>query len=939
MGVPGLWEILRPAGETRSLTHLAVADGFVANPDGCRGLRIGIDASIWFYHATYGREGENPELRTLFFRCTRLLSAPFLPLFVFDGPKRPAHKRGKRISGKDHWMVQGMQAIISAFGFEWRMAPGEAEAELAYLNRIGAIDAVYTDDVDTFLFGAKMIVRNAGTNLTGNRAHALTNSDGRDDGNHVAIYKAADVLAHPSIGLTQGGLILIGILRGGDYDQAGLPGCGPAIAHGLARAGLGDALLHAARTTPRSELPDALAAWREALRAELRTNSQGHLGGRRPALAHAVRDDFPAVDVLLSYACPVTSETCGGARQDIRWDKEPDLGKIAGVCEMYFEWGVKDIILKRFRTVLWPAAVLRILRRAVLLQDRARDASTSSSSARPPVTPGYTASADTARRVPGTPASMIAAHFSSMHLTAPSPADADADAEPLLTKIHSARTHASTDGVPELRVEIAPAQLAALCAAGVEGRRKPVEHGLFALPASDGESGGEGEDGEDGGEGRRRGRAPPDPASHLRVWLPACMVRPVEPALVAAFEDAQAARAARRAGTKSASASKKKPAAKGKGKGSRRVPAIEEEEEESADEMVLPVAPIMPTKKKSAPTNTKVNEKMGKKKGTDPKRAFEASPSPASRIKDFYATSKSSSAAAAKSRGLPMQYSSPPPALRPPSSPPRAPRPLAKAVAGPSRRARRDSTISISDGSDDALFRAAPPVRTLSTPIPALPVRVPPSSQRGDNVPAAPPPQPKPKPRLVPAPFPLSRDDYAFPSTHSDSDTGDMPRGIPRVPGEPTKTRTCEDHGYSSDSSLQKSPRTSRAQTSPRSKTRELPSEDESALDSRDGARTDERRPPAVPVVRPLLSPARRRAAAIKENVPVIEISSDSDDASLLATKRDIPPLLLAKARSTNAATHTSNTMRTLAGTSKVTLSKSRRNTPLPDPDDIIDLT
>lgn len=38
-------------------------------------------------------------------------------------------------------------------------APGEAEAELAYLNRIGVIDAVLSDDVDTFLFGAKTVVR------------------------------------------------------------------------------------------------------------------------------------------------------------------------------------------------------------------------------------------------------------------------------------------------------------------------------------------------------------------------------------------------------------------------------------------------------------------------------------------------------------------------------------------------------------------------------------------------------------------------------------------------------------------------------------------------------------------------------------------------------------------------------------------------------------
>lgn len=38
-------------------------------------------------------------------------------------------------------------------------APGEAEAELAYLNRLGVIDAVLSDDVDTFLFGATMVVR------------------------------------------------------------------------------------------------------------------------------------------------------------------------------------------------------------------------------------------------------------------------------------------------------------------------------------------------------------------------------------------------------------------------------------------------------------------------------------------------------------------------------------------------------------------------------------------------------------------------------------------------------------------------------------------------------------------------------------------------------------------------------------------------------------
>lgn len=38
-------------------------------------------------------------------------------------------------------------------------APGEAEAELAYLNQIDLIDAVWTDDSDIFIFGAKRVFR------------------------------------------------------------------------------------------------------------------------------------------------------------------------------------------------------------------------------------------------------------------------------------------------------------------------------------------------------------------------------------------------------------------------------------------------------------------------------------------------------------------------------------------------------------------------------------------------------------------------------------------------------------------------------------------------------------------------------------------------------------------------------------------------------------
>lgn len=62
-------------------------------------------------------------------------------------------------------MEEGRRSVVKLsvnylIGFQ---APGEAEAELAYLNRIGMLDAVLTDDVDAFLFGAITIIRKSVT--------------------------------------------------------------------------------------------------------------------------------------------------------------------------------------------------------------------------------------------------------------------------------------------------------------------------------------------------------------------------------------------------------------------------------------------------------------------------------------------------------------------------------------------------------------------------------------------------------------------------------------------------------------------------------------------------------------------------------------------------------------------------------------------------------
>ena len=95
-------------------------------------------------------------------------------VFVFDGPRCPEIKRRK--VAVPHWLTSRFAQLVRAFGFHCHTvggitvclcmnftynlkAPGEAEAELAYLNQIHAIDLVLTSDSGIFLFGATHVIR------------------------------------------------------------------------------------------------------------------------------------------------------------------------------------------------------------------------------------------------------------------------------------------------------------------------------------------------------------------------------------------------------------------------------------------------------------------------------------------------------------------------------------------------------------------------------------------------------------------------------------------------------------------------------------------------------------------------------------------------------------------------------------------------------------
>ncbi|KAH9916063.1 PIN domain-like protein, partial [Fomitopsis serialis] len=88
----------------------------------------------------------------------RLLRLPVHATFVFDGPQRPTKKHGTRVITTEHWMLGAMKSFIEAFGFDYRTAPGEAEAELTLLNQLGFIHGIMTDNSDALVFGAQTMI-------------------------------------------------------------------------------------------------------------------------------------------------------------------------------------------------------------------------------------------------------------------------------------------------------------------------------------------------------------------------------------------------------------------------------------------------------------------------------------------------------------------------------------------------------------------------------------------------------------------------------------------------------------------------------------------------------------------------------------------------------------------------------------------------------------
>lgn len=323
------------AGKRISLTKLATDH---LEQTG-RPLKVAIDISIWQFQVQAAKGGSNPAIRTLFYRLLRLLGLHIEPIFIFDGPNKPVFKRNKR-SGRGNGVATSMaKRMIRLFGFQSHDAPGEAEAECAFLQQNGIVDAVLSEDVDTIMFGCTKTMRNWSAEGKGKTP------------THISMYDTAELRQGES-GLDREGMVLVALMSGGDYLPEGIPGAGVKLACEAARAGFGKSLCR----LKRSDIL-GLREWKDRLKHELVTNESRFFRTKHKSLL--VPGDFPNLEVLGYYTHPVVSPLSSiQMLRDRPWGKPLDIVGLREFVRETFDWEYQGGAIKFIR-VLAPCLLVK----------------------------------------------------------------------------------------------------------------------------------------------------------------------------------------------------------------------------------------------------------------------------------------------------------------------------------------------------------------------------------------------------------------------------------------------------------------------------------------------------------------------------------------------------------------------------------------------------
>lgn len=237
-----------------------------ARLDSFKGRKVALDALNMLYQflSTIRQPTGEPlkdsegrvtsHLSGLFYRTAKLVEHEIQPCYVFDG-EPPEFKssvnekrRKRRKEAKEKYeealkkgdmedaqkyaqqsskiqdeMIDQSKELLDAMGIPWVQAPSEGEAQAARMAKNGDVWAAGSQDFDSLLFGAPVLLRNL--TITGKRK--LPNKE-----KYVKIRPEKIDLSATlrKLDIDHDQLILLGILVGTDYNPGGVTDIGPKTA-------------------------------------------------------------------------------------------------------------------------------------------------------------------------------------------------------------------------------------------------------------------------------------------------------------------------------------------------------------------------------------------------------------------------------------------------------------------------------------------------------------------------------------------------------------------------------------------------------------------------------------------------------------------------------------------------------------------------------------
>ncbi|KAI0828680.1 PIN domain-like protein [Trametes gibbosa] len=183
MGISGLLPLLKDIQANKHLSEF-------------RGQTLAVDGYVWLHRGSYGCAPElvtgkrtNKYVEYAMHRVRLLRHHGIQPYLVFDGGPLPAKQgteserkqrreenlsranalaaQGKYTQAREYYvkcvdvtpqMAYQLIKALRAEGVPYVVAPYEADAQLAYLERIGVVDGIITEDSDLLVFGCKKVL-------------------------------------------------------------------------------------------------------------------------------------------------------------------------------------------------------------------------------------------------------------------------------------------------------------------------------------------------------------------------------------------------------------------------------------------------------------------------------------------------------------------------------------------------------------------------------------------------------------------------------------------------------------------------------------------------------------------------------------------------------------------------------------------------------------